>query len=281
MHGKRFYVIIKETRKIVGGCQLKNKKWWLLIGVAILILGLLIGGKVYMDKQRVQEEKVEQSFDKVLAMYPTKNLMDFYDMEGFRDSEFEKDDKGVWVLDSGMSISKGTDDPLVSEGMNLRMNRNTGKAKGFYYISSIPSDTTKPTDEKKYPVTYDEQGFHLVEGGSDPILKEKIENFQFFVQYASFKEISKNKSIRTMYNKEVPMYELEYQLTNEDQNVKELCGLYNIPTNEAPTLVLSGRGDLEGATVGYKQITIQFTKQPPVYFSDLIDYQPTTEEDNQ
>ncbi|MBC1670128.1 DUF1310 family protein [Listeria welshimeri] len=37
---------------------MKNKKWWLLIGVAILIAGLLIGSKVYMDKQ--QEAKVRQ-----------------------------------------------------------------------------------------------------------------------------------------------------------------------------------------------------------------------------
>lgn len=231
-----------------------------------------------MDKQRVQEEKVGQSFDKVLAIYPTKNLMDFYDMEAYRDSEFEKDDKGVWVLDSDISTSKGTEDPLVSEGMNLRMNRNTGKAKGFYYHSEF---SDKGDKEMKYPITYDEQGIHLVEEVPDPHLKEKIETFQFFVQYASFKDISKNKPIRTMYNKEVPMYELEYQLTNEDQNVKELRKLYDIPTDEAPTLVLSGRGDLEGSSVGYKQMTIQFTKQPPVFYSDLIDYQPATEEDNQ
>ncbi|MBC2089934.1 DUF1310 family protein [Listeria welshimeri] len=37
---------------------MKNKKRWLLIGAAILIAGLLIGGKVYMDKQ--QEAKVKQ-----------------------------------------------------------------------------------------------------------------------------------------------------------------------------------------------------------------------------
>lgn len=37
---------------------MKNKKRWLLIGAAILIAGLLIGGKVYMDKQ--QEAKVRQ-----------------------------------------------------------------------------------------------------------------------------------------------------------------------------------------------------------------------------
>ncbi|MBC2279756.1 DUF1310 family protein [Listeria welshimeri] len=37
---------------------MKNKKRWLLIGLAILITLLIIGGKVYMDKQ--QEAKVRQ-----------------------------------------------------------------------------------------------------------------------------------------------------------------------------------------------------------------------------
>ncbi|MCQ9210207.1 tandem-type lipoprotein [Granulicatella seriolae] len=57
------------------------KKWWLLLGVAIFTLGLVIGGKVYMDNQRAQAEKVEQSFDKILVMHPTINLMNFYDTE--------------------------------------------------------------------------------------------------------------------------------------------------------------------------------------------------------
>ncbi len=33
-------------------------------------------------------------------MYPVKNLEDFYDKEGFRDGEFDKNDKGTWVLSS-------------------------------------------------------------------------------------------------------------------------------------------------------------------------------------
>ena len=28
-------------------------------------------------------------------MYPTENLEDFYDKEGYRDGEFKKDDKGT------------------------------------------------------------------------------------------------------------------------------------------------------------------------------------------
>lgn len=41
-----------------------------------------------------------------------------------------------------------------------------------------------------------------------------------------------------MYNPEVPMYELEYQLTNEEANVKALRERYDIPTQDAPNDVV-------------------------------------------
>ena len=155
------------------------KKWILIIGsiVVLLILGLLIGGEMYMDKQEEKEEKIRQSFDKILAMYPTQNLMDFYDKEGYRDDEFEKEDKGVWILASDMDISKGKGLPLVSEGMTLRLNRNTRLGKGYYYHYEF---SDKGDTEKKYPVTYDNNGIHLVEEVSDSNLKDKIEHFPIF-----------------------------------------------------------------------------------------------------
>ena len=39
-------------------------------------------------------------------MYPIKNLEDLYDKEGFRDENFDKDDKGTWILNSQMSIQR-------------------------------------------------------------------------------------------------------------------------------------------------------------------------------
>ncbi|MGT0202375.1 Csa1 family protein [Staphylococcus aureus] len=53
--------------------------------------------------QKIKEEfqkknKSKKSFAKTLDMYPIKNLEDLYDKEGYRDGEFEKGDKGTWVL---------------------------------------------------------------------------------------------------------------------------------------------------------------------------------------
>ncbi|MCA5011392.1 tandem-type lipoprotein [Enterococcus sp. S22(2020)] len=239
----------------------------------IFMIGVLSGCETK------DQAELEQSFEKELSIYPTKNLLDFYDMEGYRDDEFDKDDKGVWVLSSSMGITKNDDAPLVNEGIVLRMNRNTRTAKGFYYVRSYTEDDIEKDTKEEFPVTYDEKGFHLTKEVSDPELKEKILNFQFFVQYGVFDKLDSYKNIKKMYNPEVPMYNLEYQLTNDDKNVKELRKRYDIPTKEAPTLVLSGRGSLEGSSVGSKELTFQFTKKPPVYFTDSIDYQRSNEED--
>ena len=46
------------------------------------------------------------------------------------------------------------------------------------------------------------------------------------------------------YNPNVPSYSAEYQLSNEDDNVKQLRKKYDIPTKKAPKLILKGDGVL-------------------------------------
>jgi uncharacterized lipoprotein (TIGR01742 family) len=223
--------------------------------------------------------EIEQSFDKVLAMYPTKNLEDFYDIKGYRDDEFDPNDKGIWLLNSEIGVRYSEESGLVTEGMVLRLNRNTRTAKGHYYTATFWKDLSKSTEKKRYPVTYDERGFHLEKELDDVALKEKIMNFQFFVQYGNFDKLDSYENIRKMYNPNVPMYELEYRLTNDDPNVQSLKELYDIPTEKAPILLLKGRGDLEGSSVGYKEIEVRFSKNPPIVFNDSIDFQPMSIED--
>ena len=51
-----------------------------------------------------KETEIKQNFNKMLDVYPTKNLEDFYDKEGYRDEEFDKDDKGTWIINSKMIV---------------------------------------------------------------------------------------------------------------------------------------------------------------------------------
>ncbi|NJI03743.1 Csa1 family protein, partial [Staphylococcus agnetis] len=85
--------------------------------IGLVVLTIMMGGCGLMNSENSKEnsnetrseKKIKQSFNKSLKMYPIKNLEDFYDKEGFRDSEFNKNDKGTWLLDSSMVIKRKTE----------------------------------------------------------------------------------------------------------------------------------------------------------------------------
>ena len=109
------------------------------IYISLLILTIFIGGCGFINKEDSKETEIKQNFNKMLNVYPTKNLEDFYDKEGFRDEEFDKDDKETWIVHSEMVIEpKGKN--MESRGMILRINRNTRTTKGYFLISEITED---------------------------------------------------------------------------------------------------------------------------------------------
>ncbi|MBS6514532.1 MAG: Csa1 family protein, partial [Staphylococcus aureus] len=95
---------------------------------------------VFISACNVKEDKqIKENFNKTLSLYPTKNLEDFYDKEGFRDQEFDKRDKGTWIINSGMNIQlKGG--ALKSREMVLYINRNTRTTKGYFIVGEITKD---------------------------------------------------------------------------------------------------------------------------------------------
>ena len=101
-----------------------------------------------------KEAEIKQNFNKTLSMYPIKNLENFYDKEGYRDEEFDKN-KGTWIVHSEMTIEpKGKS--METRGMVLYINRNTRTTKGYYFINEITDDSNgRPKDdEKRYPVKW-------------------------------------------------------------------------------------------------------------------------------
>ncbi|WP_182736195.1 Csa1 family protein, partial [Staphylococcus hyicus] len=67
-------------------------------------------------------EKIESGLKEPLSVYPTKNLEDFYDNEGYRDSNFSKDDKGIWMLISVLS-KRNEEGKIKREGVKLYIDR--------------------------------------------------------------------------------------------------------------------------------------------------------------
>ncbi|GJF99082.1 tandem-type lipoprotein [Staphylococcus argenteus] len=227
----------------------------LVLGISFLMLAISITAGCSIGK----EAEIKKSFEKTLSMYPIKNLEDLYDKEGYRDDQFDKNDKGTWIIGSEMATqNKG--EALKVKGMVLYMNRNTRSAKGFYYVNAVKKDEDgRPQDNQiEYPVKMVGNKIIPTKEIKDENIKKEIENFKFFVQYGNFKDLSKYKGGDISYNPEVPSYSAKYQLTNDDYNVKQLHKRYDIPTKKAPKLLLKGTGNLKGSSVASHTTQYEF-----------------------
>ncbi|MDM6021489.1 tandem-type lipoprotein [Staphylococcus aureus] len=250
----------------------------LMLGICLVLLIILIVGYVIMTKINSRSAQTKDTFNQTLKLYPTKNLEDFYDKEGFRDQEFEKGDKGNWIVDSEMVIEL-KDKKMESRSMVLYINRNTRTTKGNFIVRELWEDSKGYAQSKdtKYPVKMEHNRIIPTKPIADDKLRKEIENFKFFVQYGDFKDINDYKDGDISYNPNVPSYSAKYQLKNDDYNVKQLRKRYNIPTNKAPKLLLKGDGDLKGSSIGSKNLEFTFVenKEENIYFSDSINFKPT------
>ncbi|HDG9735903.1 tandem-type lipoprotein [Staphylococcus aureus] len=250
----------------------------LMLGICLVLLIILIVGYVIMTKINSRSTQIKDTFNQTLKLYPTKNLEDFYDKEGFRDQEFEKGDKGNWIVDSEMVIEL-KDKKMESRSMVLYINRNTRTTKGNFIVRELWEDSKGYAQSKdtKYPVKMEHNRIIPTKPIADDKLRKEIENFKFFVQYGDFKDINDYKDGDISYNPNVPSYSAKYQLKNDDYNVKQLRKRYNIPTNKAPKLLLKGDGDLKGSSIGSKNLEFTFVenKEENIYFSDSINFKPT------
>ncbi|UWF56910.1 tandem-type lipoprotein [Staphylococcus hyicus] len=240
----------------------------LCIGLVVLTI-MMVGCGLMSNKNEIKE-----SFEEKLSMYPINNLEDFYDKDGFRDGEFDKNDKGTWYLYSQMAIQTSGDEDLVSKSMVLRINRNTRQAEGEYYVSHFRNNKHK---EEKYPVKMVNNKIIPAESIENKKVEREIEEFKFFAQYANFKDLNSYGQGNFDYNPNVPSYSAEYQLSNDNYNVKQLRKRYDIPSKKAPKLLLKGIGEFKGSSIGYQKLEIQFeeSKNRNIFFSDFIKLKPS------
>ena len=250
----------------------------LKLGICLILLIILIGSCIILTKTNSRNAQIKKTFNQTLSLYPTKNLEDFYDKEGFRDQEFDKGDKGTWIIHSEMVIQpKGRN--MESRGMVLHVNRNTRTTKGYFLISEITEDKKGyvHNKDKKYPVKMEHNRIIPTKPIPNDKLKKEIENFKFFVQYGNFKDFKDYKSGNISYNPNVPSYSAKYLLNNDDYNVQQLRKRYNIPTKQAPELKLKGDGDLKGSSIGSKDLEFTFVenKKENIFFTDSVQFTPS------
>ncbi|HEB2186331.1 TPA: tandem-type lipoprotein [Staphylococcus aureus] len=246
--------------------------------LCLIILFVFIGGCGMKQEESSKDKQIKENFNKTLSLYPTKNIEDFYDKEGFRDQEFEKGDKGTWIIHSKMTIETNGKN-MESRGLILYVDRNTRTTKGEFIVRELWEDKKgySRSKEKEYPVKMEHNKIIPTKPIADDKLRKEIENFKFFVQYGDFKDINDYKDGDISYNPNVPSYSAEYQLSNNDYNVKQLRKRYDIPTKKAPKLIIKGDGDLKGSSIGHKNLEFSFvtSKEENVYFTDSINFKPT------
>ncbi|HCW7125154.1 TPA: tandem-type lipoprotein [Staphylococcus aureus] len=121
--------------------------------LCLMILSVFISACGMKKEESSKDKQIKENFNKTLSLYPTKNLEDFYDKEGFRDEEFEKGDKGTWIIHSKMIIETNNSN-MESRGMVLYINRNTRTTKGNFVVREITEDSKGYSHNKdtKYPV---------------------------------------------------------------------------------------------------------------------------------
>ncbi|MBU7106697.1 tandem-type lipoprotein Lpl4, partial [Staphylococcus aureus] len=205
----------------------------LVLYIVIMVMSVFIIGcdkssdTAEKSKEDSKETQIKKSFAKTLDMYSIKNLEELYDKEGYRDGEFEKGDKGMWKSNKPGELS--------NEGMVLYLDRNTRTAKGYYFVRTFYRKDKLP-DRKNYKVEMKNNKIILLDKVEDKKLKQKIENFKFFSQYANLKELKNYSNGDVSINENVPSYDVKYKMSNKDENVKQLRSRYNIPTDKSPVL---------------------------------------------
>ncbi|HBP3255505.1 tandem-type lipoprotein Lpl1, partial [Staphylococcus aureus] len=182
--------------------------------------------------------------------------------------------KGMWTIYTDFAKSNKPGE-LDDEGMVLNLDRNTRTAKGHYFVTTFYRNGKLP-DEKNYKIEMKNNKIILLDEVKDDKLKQKIENFKFFGQYANLKELRKYNNGDVSINENVPSYDVEYKMSNKDEIVKELRSRYNISTEKSPILKMHIDGDLKGSSVGYRKLEIDFSKRENSKLSviEFLSYKP-------
>lgn len=238
---------------------------------------MILGGMIFMTaitrcRSNESREEIEARFEGFGSLYPTSNLMDFYDKEGNRGDSFDENDKGTWIINT--SIRREDNGVLNSEGMILHFDRNDRKAIGDYYMRTISEKNV--VTELRYSVYYDEKGIHLVEGIEDQETADKIVNFKFLVQYVSLESnyLSSLPLLDKIYNFEVPLYDLMYQLTNDDDNIRKIKEQYKITRifEGEPRLHLEGTGGSDWGLNNRRTVRFIFDEKRSISIGEGISF---------
>ncbi|PTH41017.1 tandem-type lipoprotein [Staphylococcus agnetis] len=237
------------------------------ISICLCILTLMASGCSISTR-----EKIESGLKEPLSVYPTKNLEDFYDKEGFRDSNFSKDDKGVWSVISAIS-KRNEEGKMTMEGVMLCIDRNTKKSEGYYFVDN-ESKVEHRNGEKKYPLIMKDNQLILKDKNVDEDIKRKVKDFKFFVQFGNLKDLDQYKEKDASYNSLASNYLISYHLNQNDANLKGIQRLYGIEAGENPVLKIYGDGDFKSDVIDTNTVNYKLKGDVGRFYNSSVSYQP-------
>ena len=243
--------------------------------ILAIILMIPICVIFYVDmKLAYNDTMIRQTFSHRLSKYPIKNLESFYDMEGPRNANFDKDDKGKWIISTAYFYGS------TYEKIRLELDRNTRKAKGEYLIHhTFRSKYGNPIDkEKTYPIKMENNHLYYVgnkkEARKHPEIEKKIKNFKFFCQYGRFDHFEKYKRLDFSIRRHPLMYYiLSFKVPNNNDNVKKIRKYYDLTDSKPTRLMITGDDNFVYQTVGANTLSYDFDNQESV--QDSVDFIPT------
>ncbi|MGV3223866.1 tandem-type lipoprotein [Staphylococcus hyicus] len=237
------------------------------ISICLCILTLITSGCSMSTR-----EKIETGLKESLSVYPTKNLEDFYDKEGYRDSNFSKDDKGIWMLISVLS-KRNEEGKIKREGVKLYIDRNTRTSEGYYYVD-ISSKDGRKNYRKEYPLKMKDNQLILKDKNVDEDIQRKVKDFKFFVQFGNLSDLDRYKEKDASYNSLAPNYLISYHLNQNDANLKEIQELYGIKAGENPVLKIYGDGDFKSDAFKSNTINYKLNGKVGRFYNSSVSYKP-------
>ena len=217
-------------------------------------------------------QKIESGLKEPFSVYPTKNLEDFYDKEGYRDNNFSKDDKGVWMVISVLS-KRNEEGKIRREGVKLYIDRNTRTSEGCYYIDNSSKDERKNV-QKEYPLTMKNNQLILKDKNVDEDIQRKVKDFKFFVQFGNLSDLDQYKEKDASYNYLAPNYLISYHLNQNDDNLREIQKLYGIKAGENAELNIYGDGDFKSDVFKSNTINYRLNGKVGRFYNSSVSYKP-------
>ncbi|KFE42091.1 tandem-type lipoprotein [Staphylococcus agnetis] len=238
----------------------------------IIIAGVMMSIGLLSSCDFTTRQKIESGLKEPLSVYPTKNLEDFYDKEGYRDSNFSKDDKGIWMLISVLS-KRNEEGKIKREGVKLYIDRNTRTSEGYYYVDISSKDGGK-NYRKEYPLKMKDNQLILKDKNVDEDIQRKVKDFKFFVQFGNLSDLDRYKEKDASYNSSAPNYLISYHLNQNDDNLKEIQKLYSIEAGKNPELKIYGDGDFKSDTFKSNTVNYKLNGKVGRLYNSVVSYKP-------